>query len=375
METIGQELKRRREERNIALRDVAEATRIGIRFLHAMETDDFKQLPGGIYLRSFIRAYAKFIGMDEDEAIVKYRKQTNQPEEEPVEAPPKDFSKDYIRDYPREESNLGTIFVAIGILALLAGGGWFAYKYFSSSSTTQVKTVSQPPITNNTTGQQTSSSSQSNNQTGLPPTTTPQTSTDSSSTPPVADELSLVFKASNECWLSVQPEEGQPPKILTIQPGEVKEFKSTSKFKVTVGNLSAVQVQVNGEDVKLPSSNGLLASNVIISKENFRDYVAAAKTPGTSKPKPTVNSAPDKPTPTGTTKPTIKQPADTTAKPVTTKPAGAVSTPGIGATRPQPIKPATTGENKPTATSGTTGQPKPDTEKPKPVTKPDDSDD
>ena len=64
-ETIGEKLRLAREARGIALRDISEQTRISIRYLEAIETDDYRRLPGGIFNRSFIRAYAKFIGYDE----------------------------------------------------------------------------------------------------------------------------------------------------------------------------------------------------------------------------------------------------------------------------------------------------------------------
>ncbi len=75
MPTLGEELRRRREERGISLNDISESTRIGTRFLKAIETDNFSILPGGIFTRSFIRAYAKQVGMNEDEAVGLYQQQ------------------------------------------------------------------------------------------------------------------------------------------------------------------------------------------------------------------------------------------------------------------------------------------------------------
>src|SRR5262249_48226509 len=72
MPTLGEELKRLREQRGISLAEISEATRIGTRFLKAIETDNFSVLPGGIFTRSFIRAFAKQVGMDEEHAILKY---------------------------------------------------------------------------------------------------------------------------------------------------------------------------------------------------------------------------------------------------------------------------------------------------------------
>src|SRR2546423_12771750 len=86
MPTLGEELRRRREERGTTLNDISEATRIGTRFLKAIETNNFSILPGGIFTRSFIRAYAKHVGMNEDEAIGLYLQQVSGPALDPHEA-------------------------------------------------------------------------------------------------------------------------------------------------------------------------------------------------------------------------------------------------------------------------------------------------
>src|SRR5947207_10429038 len=74
-ESIGEKLRLARETRGIALRDISEQTRISMRYLEAIETDDYRRLPGGIFNRSFIRAYAKFIGYDEKQAIADYSRE------------------------------------------------------------------------------------------------------------------------------------------------------------------------------------------------------------------------------------------------------------------------------------------------------------
>jgi cytoskeletal protein RodZ len=76
MITIGEELKREREYREISLREISDATKINIRMLEAIEKDDFGILPGGIFNRNFIRAYADFIGLDSEVIIRKYQVQT-----------------------------------------------------------------------------------------------------------------------------------------------------------------------------------------------------------------------------------------------------------------------------------------------------------
>ena len=72
MPTFGEEIKRERELRGIGLREVAEATKVNIRYLEAMERDDFEHLPGGVFNRGFVRAFAQFIGVDPDAMVNAY---------------------------------------------------------------------------------------------------------------------------------------------------------------------------------------------------------------------------------------------------------------------------------------------------------------
>jgi len=72
MPSFGKELRRERELRGIGLREVAEATKVNIRYLEAMERDDFEHLPGGVFNRGFVRAYAQFIGIDPDAMVNAY---------------------------------------------------------------------------------------------------------------------------------------------------------------------------------------------------------------------------------------------------------------------------------------------------------------
>jgi len=78
MVSLGEELKREREFREISLREISDATKINLRMLEAIEGNDFKALPGGIFNRNFIRAYAEFIGLDPEIAVRKYQVQISE---------------------------------------------------------------------------------------------------------------------------------------------------------------------------------------------------------------------------------------------------------------------------------------------------------
>ena len=66
--SIGEQLRLAREERGIGLREICDQTRISVHYLEAIEANDYKRLPGGVFNRSFIKAYAKCVGYDERHA-------------------------------------------------------------------------------------------------------------------------------------------------------------------------------------------------------------------------------------------------------------------------------------------------------------------
>jgi cytoskeleton protein RodZ len=71
--SLGQELKKRREARGIPLEEIAASTKIGTRYLEAIENDNLDLLPGAFLTRGIIRAYARSVGLDENELLKKYR--------------------------------------------------------------------------------------------------------------------------------------------------------------------------------------------------------------------------------------------------------------------------------------------------------------
>ena len=135
-QSIGEKLRLARETRGIALREISEQTRISMRYLEAIENDDYRHLPGGIFNRSFIRAYAKFIGYDEHEAMEDYAR-TMRERGESADETPKHRAMVYTDDAATHtRSPLFTLLLAIIILAALSLAVW-AGLYFYQRSTGQ----------------------------------------------------------------------------------------------------------------------------------------------------------------------------------------------------------------------------------------------
>jgi len=69
---FGERLKREREMREVSLKEVTVATRIGSRFLEALENEDWAKLPGGVFNRGFVRSIARYLGLDEEDLLAEY---------------------------------------------------------------------------------------------------------------------------------------------------------------------------------------------------------------------------------------------------------------------------------------------------------------
>ena len=72
MDSIGKFLKERREERAMSMEEVSRATRIPVSSLERIENDHFDDLPGEVFVRGFLRAYARAVATSADEVLARY---------------------------------------------------------------------------------------------------------------------------------------------------------------------------------------------------------------------------------------------------------------------------------------------------------------
>ncbi len=128
--TIGEQLRLAREEQGIPLRDISNQTRISMRYLEAIETNDYKRLPGGIFNRSFVKAYARCVHFDEHQAAegyAQFMREQGQPVDD-LELTPH-YSKVY-DEASATRSPVLTVILAIIILAILTLGALAAVHWY-----------------------------------------------------------------------------------------------------------------------------------------------------------------------------------------------------------------------------------------------------
>lgn len=84
LRTIGHLLKDRREERGLSLEEVAKITKIRFKYLEAIENSSYTDFPSEVYLKGFLKNYAKFLGISTSRALAMYRREREYQQKEPT---------------------------------------------------------------------------------------------------------------------------------------------------------------------------------------------------------------------------------------------------------------------------------------------------
>lgn len=302
MPTLGEELRHRREQRGISLAEISEATRIGTRFLKAIETDNFSILPGGIFTRSFIRAYAKHVGLNEDEAVGLYLRQIAGPTAEQQEAadqavsqatvekgsvnqsakspaPPKlvlqkpsspersrRFEPVTFRQSPSRTSwptiVIGAgivVFIVIIVVALVKQLNQGAAESEPSATIAQKNA---PPAPNVAPNPQPTTP-------GSPPAQPPAPTPEAAAGQPLVVKLEA---ATGDVWIKYQVDDAKPT-TLVLKQGQSQDLPpAQTHVTLNYGNRLTLKLKINNRDANFPPDTPKFASQVIISRDNFQTY-------------------------------------------------------------------------------------------------------
>lgn len=237
---FGERLKRERELREVTLEEITSATRIGPRFLAALENEDWSKLPGGIFNRGFVRSIARYLGLDEEAFLAEYDLAHG------TQIPPApEQPENRIPSPPR------WIPLALGlaILALLIGlviGGIFGWRYLAARRAQKAAMVSAEDVL----------WSAADQPLGSAPNTSKPPSTASGTEP----RLDLFVSPSAPTHLRVLAD-GNLLFDTIIHPGENRHFPATNQFEVTAADSGAVLLELNGQAMPplgLPGSSGTI---------------------------------------------------------------------------------------------------------------------
>jgi cytoskeleton protein RodZ len=267
--SLGARLRQAREARNLSLRELSDQTRIARRYLEAIEADDYKELPGGIFNRSFIKAYAKAVGFNEAEAVSAYTEVARAHGEEPDELPTSRQHSRIYMDGDNSRSPIVTALLSFVILAIISLGIYAGLHYYqrrnADKTAAQTNTPAAATTTNPSTNDQTLPAQQPGADASPAPATTAAT-----------DGLNVQIKAKGEeVWLRTRvDEESSNDGILAAE--QVRDFKPAERLSVqfSKSKAKAIEVLINGRAANIPTdAKGKPLVELLITKDGYEQLL------------------------------------------------------------------------------------------------------
>ena len=256
--TLGQTLRRAREQRGMPLRQISDQTRIAMRFLEAIEADDYKRLPGGIFNKSFVKAYAKQVGFDEPRALELYERTAREHGHTPGDAATSPARSPVYMDGGAERSPLVTTLLSaflVGILALVVYAGLHWYRRSGDAAQTA----------------DAASGTAANGQ------AQPQPQPAAPATRPAADTPGLqvqVRAKGEEVWLDARVDEEKQPDT-TLAANQTREFTPRDRLSLrySKSKLDALEVRINGRVAQAPPPGPKGTVEWVITRDDYKQFL------------------------------------------------------------------------------------------------------
>ncbi len=278
MASLGQQLKKAREERGLTIQNIADATHIGSRFLQGIETDDYGILPGGVFNRAFVRKFAAQVGFDQEQAVKLYDEQLAEMGGEPEKGSYLGLG-DELEAKSSSGNGLLLAFIAVVVLGAILYAAYLAFSpaRLGAGNVAAALPTPQPTATVTPAASPDVSPGASPDASPSPGSSpTPEASPSPESTS--ANGLRVqVIANGGDCWINFQTDGGKAQNI-TLKQGENRDFEATEKLRfLRLGNLSAVNILINGKranpDKLAPNRKGVVVDNVLITKDNFQQFL------------------------------------------------------------------------------------------------------
>jgi transcriptional regulator with XRE-family HTH domain len=229
-ESLGKYLKRERENRKISLKEVSKQIKVREPFLRAVEEDRRDLLPSVTYVKGFLSAYAKYLGLDPNEVILRYEAESKG---EPI-IRPEALPEKRILWNPKYLWMIGGVII-VGFIVL--------YLLLSPSQ--------QPVVP-------------------LPPKPEAKKPIPQAPPPPVSEKpsalgekgISLGVKAVERTWVAIQID-GQPVREATFQPGESFTYRAAKRIEVVVGNAGGLDMTFNERRLEKIGESGEVVTVIL----------------------------------------------------------------------------------------------------------------
>lgn len=264
METLGAYLKRERELRNISLKEVSKATKIRENLLRSIEEDRHDLLPTPVFVKGFLIAYGRHIGLDPSDVVLRYESDLKEmqgyEEKKPTETQKKGMNKGFLLGVIVLFFGIGMIFFNLWREPADRGGNIPAThenptvvreeappppvvteREEAPAPAEETIVVKAPPAVEETIVVKEAPPSE----TPVQPSLTEASSTSEEMT---QREMVLQIQAIEETWIALQVDSDLPREMI-LRAGEIFSQRADDHIKLKIGNAGGVQLTFNGESL------------------------------------------------------------------------------------------------------------------------------
>ena len=286
---FGTYLREARERRGVSLGQIAAATKISLSTLEALERNDISRLPGGIFTRAFVRAYAREVGLDAEATVREFV--TRFPHESVVEGSPYQPQPRGDPDGEQRRSPLRRSIRMAGVLVpVLLAIAYFGLsdRLWKRSQSVETVTVperiqaappapaaqaGQPPLAGEGTPPVPAAGDREATAGVNAPSGEGLLKTDRPAAPIEQSELRLTLSPRATCWVWVQADGVQALAEL-LQAGDERELRAREEILIKVGDAGAMAFAINGAAGRALGASGAVVT-ARITPQNYKTYLAA----------------------------------------------------------------------------------------------------
>lgn len=247
MASFGEKLRLEREMRGVSLREIADGTKISVRFLQALEEGRIDILPGGLFPRAFVKQYATFLGLDADKLMTDYTSAHGEPPPERRPTMPVENRRPLVTP---GQALLAFAALVVVVLALRRTGGEPDRRPRADATAPPV--VAAPAVL--------PTDRVYPSPTALPAAASPR------------DGLVLSLTAQQECWVEVRAD-GETVINRVLAEGETQTLEARGEIVLSVGNAGGLRVRVNDRPALPLGRSGEVRKNIVITRQNLPSLV------------------------------------------------------------------------------------------------------
>ena len=259
-ETLGEKLRQAREEREITIAEISEQTRISPLYLEAIESDDYTPLPGGIFNKGFVKSFAKYVGIDENEALQDYSKLISSQGVSEDSEELKTYRPEVLTDDQNSSSTLTTIFFAVIILAAIVVGALALVNYINKNPVENANTAPTPEANANVSNV--------------------NADTNANQAIPAVDEIKVEFTPLSSAISVASTVDGEKSNP-TVKPDETKTYTGQQSVRLSYyeGFVGKVRLKVNDKEITPPNEprNNRSVIDFEITKDNIGKILQEGK--------------------------------------------------------------------------------------------------